>query len=116
MLGWHAFLYVASRIIAAALKSCLPEDRSSFDLIEQMVRAAIAAAPEARNAIVFAALGVCPWARECILAAARIDVNETAFFHLAGGAITTPTGTLNPANFFTWGESRVQSPEQPPAR
>lgn len=101
---------LADKIVAAALKSRPPEDRPSLDLIGRIVKAAIAAAPDAKRAIVHAALETSPWARECILAAAEIDENHIAFFRPSG-----VNGTINPANISTaGGQGNIQSPEQPP--
>lgn len=100
---------LAGKIVAAALKSHAHGDRPSLDLIARIVQAAIAAAPEAKIAIVRAALGTCPWAREYILAAAQTVGNNIAFFRPPG-----INGTINPANISTAGQGSIQSPEQPP--
>jgi len=106
--------HLADKIIAAALKSRSPEDRPPCDLIDRIVKAAIAAAPDAKIAIVRAALETSPWARECILAAAEIDENKTAIFRPPGDVNSPTIGTINPGNTFIGGGGNTQSPEQPP--
>jgi hypothetical protein len=101
---------LADKIVVAALKSRPPEDRPPCDLFDGIVKAAIAAAPDAKRAIVRAALETSPGARKCILAAAEIDENNIAFFRPPG-----VNGTINPANISTaGGQGNIQSPEQPP--
>lgn len=103
---------LADKITAAALKPRSSEDRPSCNLIGQIVKAAIAAAPDAKIAIVRAALRTIPWARECILAAAEIYKDGSASFRLLG----VDGQTINPANISPVGDPRdTQSPEQPPA-
>ena len=104
---------LADKIVAAALKSRPPETRLSLELIDRIVKVAIAAAPDAKRAIVRAALETCPWARKCILAAAGIDENEIAFFRLRDGINSTTIGAINSENI--GGGGNTQSPEQPPA-
>jgi hypothetical protein len=105
---------LADKIVAAALKSRSPKDRPPCDLIDRIVKAVIAAAPNAKRVIVRAALETCPWARECILAAAEIDENEAVFFRPRAEANST-VGMINPDNLGLGGGGNTQSPEQPPA-
>ena len=70
---------LAPQITVAALRAHRPgagkiaEKQASCDWVDPIIRAAIAAAPSAKDAIVRATIDAEPYARECILAAARIS-------------------------------------------
>lgn len=102
---------LAPRIVVAALRSHRRSKNVSYAWVAPIIRAAIAAAPEATAAILRAAIAAEPDARKYILAAAGLSENDTAFPQSSGvdaGNINSNTiGTINPANF-------VNSPEQPP--
>ena len=88
----------------------------SCDWIDAIIRAAIAAAPPAKEAIVRAAVKAEPFAQKCIFAAAGIqDDVQTAFLQLsgidAGNINSSSLGTINPANIS--GQGNVVSPFQP---
>ena len=104
---------LADKVIVAALHSHRYSDKEvagkqvACDWVESIIRAAIAAAPSAKDAIVRAAIESDPWARDCILAAAGIiRETETAFFYPPG------IGTINPSNI-SGNLGNVQSLEQP---
>jgi hypothetical protein len=82
--------------------------------VDSITRAALAAAPLAKAAIVHTALDAEPTARECIFAAAEIS-DFAAFFCPpgveAGNINSSTTGTINPGNFS--GQGAVVSPFQP---
>lgn len=105
---------LADRIVVAAIRVGQPSDgkvvldkQLDCEWVEPIIRAAITAAPDARDAIVRAALAADPWARECILAAAGTPGAETAF-----NINSTFIGTINPANI--GGQGVITSEEQPP--
>jgi hypothetical protein len=70
---------LAPQITVAALRAHrsggkeITEKQVSCDWVDPIIRAAIAAAPSAANAIVQAAIAAEPYARECILAAAGMS-------------------------------------------
>jgi hypothetical protein len=104
---------LADRVVVAALHSHRYSDKEmagkevACDWVEPIIRAAIAAAPRAKDAIVRAAIESDPWARDCILAAAGITrETETAFLYPPG------IGTINPSNI-GGNLGNVQSLEQP---
>jgi len=84
----------------------------SCDWVIPIIRAAIAAAPSAADAIVRAAIDAEPYARECILAAAGRAEAPAAFLRPPGidvGNVNSAiTGTINPANL---GQGGIVSPE-----
>ena len=108
---------LAPQITAAAFRAHRYDSKdSSCNWVDPIVRAAIAAAPDAKAEIVRAALEADPAARECIFAAAgmRDGGTQTAFFRPAGvdaGNINSASlGTINPGNFS--GQGNVQSGNQ----
>ena len=108
---------LASAITVAALRAHHQDatDRSC-GWVDSIIRAAIAAAPDAKKALVRAAIEAEPWARECILAAAGMSSDtEMAFFRPpgvdAGNVNSAAIGTINPANIGASGG--VVSPERP---
>ena len=70
---------LAPQITAAALRACRSGGNkgigkeASCDWVDPIIRTAIAAAPSQRVVIVLAAIAAEPYARECILAAARMS-------------------------------------------
>ena len=115
---------LADQIVVAALKVARPmsgkevvDKQLPCDWMEPIIRAAIAAAPSAKDAIVRAALASDPWARACILAAAGVKEGELALFRPpgvdAGNINSTIIGTINPGNI--GGQGLPTSEEQPPA-
>lgn len=116
---------LAPQITVAALKARAGqqyyqiERQISCEGVNEIIRAEIAAAPDARDAIVCAALNAVPLLRECILAATGVKESELAIFHppciRAGDISTTVLGTINPRDISSAGSGNVSSPEQPPA-
>jgi hypothetical protein len=104
---------LADKIVATALKSRPFARRPSLELIDRIVRAAVAAAPIAKGAIIHAALETYPSARERILAAAGIAPNMTAMYQLTNVS-STIFAALN-ENVVIESEENTQSPEQPPS-
>jgi hypothetical protein len=107
---------LASQITIAALKAHRHNVNDvSCECVDPIIRAAIAAAPDAKKAIVRAAIETQPWARECILAAAGQTETQTAFFRPpgvdAGNINGSAIGTINPANI--GGVRNVNTPENP---
>ncbi len=108
---------LAPQITVAALNAHRADGKDYADCswVDPIIRAAIAAAPDAANAIVREAIAADPSARQCILAAAgRSAETETAFFRPppgidVGNINSTAIGTINPGNV---GEGTV-SPEKP---
>jgi len=94
------------------------ERQISCEEVNAIIRAAIACTPDARDAIVCAAVNAVPGLRRCILAAAGVKENELAFFHPpcihSGDIVTTVLGTINPRDISSPGPGKVSSPEQPP--
>jgi len=98
---------LAPQITVAALRAHrsggkeIIEKQVSCDWVDPIIRAAIAAAPSAANAIVQAAIAAEPYARECILAAAGQAPAE-AFLRPpgidVGNVNSSIVGTINPAN------------------
>lgn len=109
---------LAPQITVAALKAHRRNVNDvSCECIDPIIRAAIAAAPEARKEILRVALDAAGWARECILAAAGPTETETAFFRPAGvdaGNINNSAiGTINPANVGSGGQGNPVTPNSP---
>ena len=109
---------LAAQITVAALQ--IPQKKMALDncdWVEPIIRAALAAAPSAKHAILHAALAAEPEARECILAAAGSEDAEAGseFFRPAGvdaGSVTSSAiGTINPGNFS--GQGSIVSPFHP---
>jgi hypothetical protein len=105
----------------ARLNSHLPGGRLSFAMIDQIVKAAVAAAPQSAASIVKAAVESEPYARSLIIAAALATApgqeaeiqgaaNETQPMSMLASAATAGA---NPVN--NGGLGDVISPEQPPA-
>lgn len=114
---------LASKIVVCALNisrlsSHLPGAGLSFAIIDQIVRAAIAGAPESAAAIVKAAIESEPYARESIIAAAIAVAPDQESEINAAANETSPMsmfalrGRINPVEDRP---SSVNSPEQPPA-
>ncbi|HEX7517231.1 MAG TPA: hypothetical protein VF345_08085 [Chthoniobacterales bacterium] len=106
---------LASEITIAAFKAHRRNVNDVYcECLDPIIRAAIAAAPDAKKAIVRAAIAAYPFARECILAAAGQTETETAFFRPpgvdAGNINSSAIGTINPANI---GAGGVNTPENP---
>jgi hypothetical protein len=93
--------------------------RLSFGTIDQIIKAAVAAAPEAASDIVKAAIQSEPYARECIISAAIASAPEeesairAAVSEMTPMSILPTAGRFNPADNAPFGN--VNSPEQPPA-
>lgn len=127
---------LASNIVAvavkAAVKNCEGKPRVLCAIIDRIVRAAIAANPDALLAVVRAAASTSPELRHCV-ASAAISAAPTAKDAILQAALTKPVPfaflsfsangqsgfsytapTLNPANISDLGGSNVNSPEQPP--
>ena len=110
---------LADRIVVMAIRVARPSGRDA-DLnkppcdywVEPIIRAAIEAAPDEKDAIVRAALASDPWAREYILAAAGMPENQRA---LLRPSVNTILGTINPENIGAGGQGLPASAEQPPA-
>jgi hypothetical protein len=98
------------RIIRAALAA-------NPDAVIAIVKAAASASPELRQCVISAAISTVPGARNAIVQAANTGAVPFAFLNFSttgrgGFSFTAPT--LNPANISDLGESNVNSPEQPP--
>jgi len=112
---------LAPQITAAALEARVGQQcnqiggQISCAEVSAIIRAAIAAAPRARDAIVCAALGVAPALRGCILAAAGVKESDLAFFQPpcidAVNITSTALGSINPRSISS---PSISSPEQPP--
>lgn len=108
---------LAPQITAATLRAHQFESKDSCNWVDPFIRCALAAAPNAKAAIVRAALEAEPFARECILAAAGLGDGDTqtAFFRPpgvdAGNINSTAIGTINPGNI--GGQGNVVSPPTP---
>jgi hypothetical protein len=108
---------LAGQITVAALKAHRRNVNDvSCDWVDPIIRAAILAAPDAKQAIARAAIQADPWARECILAAAGLNrETETAFFRPpgvdAGNVNGAAIGTINPSNIGSGGQGNVNTPE-----
>ena len=98
---------LAPQITAATLRARRPgiQVDDSCNWVNRIIRAAVAAAPDAKAAIVRAALQQEPAARECIFAAAGMqdgDGTQTAFFRPpgvdAGNINSSAIGTISPGN------------------
>ncbi len=123
---------LAAQIAVAALKA---HRRNGSDLscecVDPIIRAAVAAAPDAKKAIVRTALAAEPWAKECIWAASGMSRDEMAFIWAAAGMSGDETaffrppgvdagnvngsaiGTINPGNIGAGGHGNVNTPENP---
>ncbi len=108
---------LAPQITAAVLRAHRPDGRvdDSCQWVDGIIRAALAAAPSAKDAIVRAALEAEPSARECILTAAGVSGGtQPASFRPpgidAGNINSTSLGTINPGNLGAQGN--IQSPGQ----
>jgi len=103
-----------SRLNAHPLAGQLP-----FSTIDQIIKAAVAAAPGAASDIVKAAIQSEPYARECIISAAIASAPEeesairAAVSEMTPMSILPTAGRFNPADNAPFGN--VNSPEQPPA-
>jgi len=110
---------LASQITIAAINAHRGTGTNvTCDWVDPIIRAAIAAAPDAKKALVRAAIQSEPWARECILAAANMSgETETAFLRPsgvdAGNVNGAAIGTINPANIGANGQGNVNTPEHP---
>ena len=107
---------LASEITVAALKAHPGDVTASCDCVDPVIHAAVLAAPDAKKALVRAAIESQPWARECILAAAGMTgETETAFLRPsgvdAGNVNGAAIGTINPANVGAAGQGNVNTPE-----
>jgi len=116
---------LASKVVVCALNiarldSHSPAGQLSFSVIDQIIKAAVVAAPQSASDIVRAAISSEPYARASIVAAAVAAApDEEAAIHLAASASSPMsmfaaaiTATLNPVN--SGGLGDVSSPEQPP--
>jgi hypothetical protein len=108
---------LAPQITVAALRAHEKDSQNSCNWTDAIIRAAIAAAPAAKEAIVLAALEAEPYARACILAAAGIEKGDRlfAFFRPpgvdAGNINSSSIGTINPGNLSAQGNEI--SPSRP---
>jgi len=107
---------LAPQITVAALRAHENDPKDSCHWVDPILRAAIAAAPTAKDAIVRAALQAEPFSKECIFAAAGIKDGDgigTAFFRPSGvdaGSINSSAiGTINPANLSAQGNEVSRS-------
>lgn len=127
---------LAPNIVAVAIKAAVKNSEGKpgtlCALVDRIIRAAIAANPEAVVAIVKAASSAAPELRQCVLTAAISTVpgykdaiiqaaNARALpFAFLTFSATDRSGfsfnapTLNPANISDLGSGSVNSPEQPP--
>jgi hypothetical protein len=103
----------------ARLNSHLPGGRLSCVTIDQIVKAAVTAAPQSAASIVKAAIKSEAYARSCIVAAAvaaapgqEEEINEAAN-EVQLMSILPTAGRFNPADNAPF--ENVNSPEQPPA-
>jgi hypothetical protein len=116
---------LADKIVVSALAACHlkkhgDDQRISLEIIDLIIRAAVAADHEAAEAIVKAAIMSEPYARDCIVAAAiAVAPQQQLAILRAAGEIQTMAflqrrepDSINPVNFS--GEI-VNSPEQPPS-
>jgi hypothetical protein len=110
---------LADRIVVTAIRVAGPGDgkaildkQSPCDWVTPIIRAAIDAAPDQKDAIVRSALASDPWARECVLAAAGEPENQTALLRPPDNTIL---GTIDPGNVGGGGQGLPTSAEQPPA-
>ncbi len=103
-------------------KEILSDKEISCDQIDQIIRAAILADPDATDAIVRAAIQAAPYARECILAAANQPEapgeGPTTVVSNRGFGGPGSIGTINPSNIGgggvgTGGQGGVVSRAQP---
>lgn len=105
---------LAGRSTAATLRAHRPGVDDDCDWVNPIIRCALAAAPNAREAIVRASIEQLPEARECILAAAGMEDGQLVSFRPpgvdAGNINSTALGTINPGNFS--GQGNVVSPGQ----
>lgn len=117
---------LAAKIVVCALniarlKSHLPDGTLSFATIDQIVKAAVTAAPRSAADIVKAAIGSEPYAHAWIISAAVAAApGQEAEINAAANATppmsmlaSAATAGLNPVNNRGLGD--VNSPEQPPA-
>jgi hypothetical protein len=89
------------------------------DAVVAIVKAASSASPELRHCTVNAAISTLPGYRDAIVQAANARAVPFAFLTFSaadnsGFSYTAPT--LNPANISDFGDSDVNSPEQPPTQ
>lgn len=94
---------LAGPLTAATLRAHRLDLRASCEWVHPIIRAALAAAPKAKDAIIRAALEAEPLARECILAVAGwsdedAPPGEGPNNGQASGGGSGPIGTINPAN------------------
>jgi len=129
---------LAPRIVAVAIKAaakhwegkpvalCAMIDRiikaavaANPDAIVAMVKAGASASPELRHCIVPAAISAAPSAKDAILQAATAKAMPFAFLTFSAtdtSGFSFSAATLNPANISNLGDSgSVNSPEQPPS-
>ena len=116
---------LASKVVVCALNiarlnSHSPAGQLSFSVIDQIIKAAVVAAPQSASDIVRAAISSEPYARASIVAAAVTAApGKEAEIHVAASESSpmsmfaaASTATLNPVN--SGGLGDVSSPEQPP--
>jgi hypothetical protein len=128
---------LAPNIVAVAIKAAVKnlEDKPSAlcSMIDRIVRAAIAANPEAmvavvraavsaspqlRHCVVNGAISASPMARDAIVQAATPRAVPFAFLTFSASdssGFSFTAATLSPANISDLGGSNVNSPEQPPS-
>jgi hypothetical protein len=129
---------LAPHVVAVAVKAAVKNWEAKPDalcgMIERIVKAAIAANPEAAPSIAKASASVSPELRRCVVEAAiavtpeskeailnAVNSRSLPFAFLTFSASDTSgfsftAATLNPANISDVGESgHVNSPEQPPS-
>jgi hypothetical protein len=123
---------IAAVAIKAAVKNLEDKPRALCAIIDRIVRAAIAANPDAvitvvraaasaspqlRQCVVNGAISAAPMAKDAIVQAALTRAIPFAFLTFnasaqSGFSFSAPT--LNPANISDLGDDVVNSPEQPP--
>ena len=106
---------LAPQITAAALRACRSRGNkgigteASCDWVDPIIRTAIAAAPSQAVAIVLAAIDAAPYARECILAAAKMSDKDLrlAYTRRSDGKEVVGKEVINP--------KEAPCPECPPS-
>ena len=108
----EALCAMIQRIVRAAIAA-------NPDAAVSIARAGAAAAPTLRRCVVSAAIAAAPQAKDEILEAATTQTLPFAFLTFSASdsaGFSFSTATLNPANISDLAEDDVNSPEQPPSR
>lgn len=102
---------VIDRIIRAAIAA-------NPDAVVTIVRAGASAAPQMRQCVVNGAISAAPMARDAIVQAATARAVPFAFLTFSASdssGFSFNAATLSPAHISDLGDSNVNSPEQPPS-